>query len=50
MIILFLGKKFKGPDFVSKHIFNKHAEKVDEVKKEVSGSFFDRSCIVILFE
>jgi hypothetical protein len=30
------GKKFKGPDFVRKHIFNKHAEKVDEVKKEVS--------------
>ncbi|CAG0899642.1 unnamed protein product [Darwinula stevensoni] len=29
------GKKFKGPDFVRKHIFNKHAEKVDEVKKEV---------------
>jgi hypothetical protein len=30
------GKKFKGPEFVRKHIFNKHAEKVDEVKKEVS--------------
>jgi len=29
------GKKFKGPDFVNKHIFNKHGEKVDEVKKEV---------------
>merc|ERR1719367_2156510 len=29
------GKKFKGPDFVQKHIFNKHAEKVEEVKKEV---------------
>ena len=29
------GKKFKGPDFVRKHIFNKHGEKVDEVKKEV---------------
>lgn len=29
------GKKFKGPDFVRKHIFNKHAEKIDEVKKEV---------------
>merc|ERR1712025_1342331 len=26
------GKKFKGPDFVRKHIFNKHAEKVEEVK------------------
>lgn len=29
------GKKFKGPDFIRKHIFNKHAEKVEEVKKEV---------------
>jgi Arsenite-resistance protein 2 len=29
------GKKFKGPDFIRKHIFNKHGEKVDEVRKEV---------------
>jgi len=29
------GKKFKGAEFVRKHIFNKHAEKVDGVKKEV---------------
>lgn len=29
------GKKFKGPEFIRKHIFNKHGEKVDEVKKEV---------------
>nr|SVE70354.1 EOG090X04A7 [Daphnia similis]SVE71609.1 EOG090X04A7 [Daphnia similis] len=29
------GKKFKGPDFVRKHVFNKHAEKVDEVRKDV---------------
>ena len=29
------GKKFKGPDFVRKHIFNKHGEKVDEVRKDV---------------
>nr|XP_023017860.1 serrate RNA effector molecule homolog isoform X2 [Leptinotarsa decemlineata] len=29
------GKKFKGPDFVRKHIFNKHAEKIEEVRKEV---------------
>ena len=28
-------KKFKGPDFVRKHIFNKHQEKIEEVKKEV---------------
>ncbi|XP_029634756.1 serrate RNA effector molecule homolog [Octopus sinensis] len=30
------GKKFKGPDFVRKHIFNKHGEKIEEVKKEVA--------------
>ena len=30
------GKKFKGPDFVKKHILQKHLEKVDEVKKEVN--------------
>jgi len=29
------GKKFKGPDFVRKHILNKHVEKIDEVKNEV---------------
>lgn len=29
------GKKFKGPEFIRKHIFNKHGEKIDEVKKEV---------------
>lgn len=29
------GKKFKGPEFVRKHIFNKHGEKVDEVRTEV---------------
>jgi len=28
------GKKFKGPEFVRKHIFNKHAEKVENVKKD----------------
>uniref|UniRef100_T1JCQ9 Serrate RNA effector molecule homolog n=1 Tax=Strigamia maritima TaxID=126957 RepID=T1JCQ9_STRMM len=26
------GKKFKGPEFVRKHIFNKHAEKIEEVE------------------
>ncbi|KAJ8321720.1 hypothetical protein KUTeg_000191 [Tegillarca granosa] len=30
------GKKFKGPEFVRKHIFNKHGEKVDEVRLEVA--------------
>ncbi|XP_011184461.2 serrate RNA effector molecule homolog [Zeugodacus cucurbitae] len=29
------GKKFKGPEFIRKHIFNKHTEKVEEVRKEV---------------
>ena len=27
------GKKFKGPEFVKKHIITKHAEKVEAVKK-----------------
>ncbi|EDV22430.1 uncharacterized protein TRIADDRAFT_64154, partial [Trichoplax adhaerens] len=29
------GKKFRGPEFVKKHIFNKHSDKVDEVRAEV---------------
>lgn len=29
------GKKFKGAEYVHKHILMKHAEKVKEVKKEV---------------
>ena len=33
------GKKFKGPEFVKKHIFNKHMDKVDAVKKEVWLNF-----------
>lgn len=39
------GKKFKGPEFVRKHIFNKHGEKIEEVKKEVSYiiQFFSKS-------
>lgn len=31
------GKKFKGPEFVRKHILNKHQDKLDEVKVEVGG-------------
>ena len=27
------GKKFKGPEFVKKHIMTKHGDKVDAVKK-----------------
>lgn len=34
------GKKFKGPEFVRKHIFNKHIDKLDDVKKEVNFKFF----------
>ncbi|XP_020896176.1 serrate RNA effector molecule homolog B isoform X3 [Exaiptasia diaphana] len=34
------GKKFRGPDFVRKHIFNKHADKVEAVKLE--AEFFNR--------
>lgn len=30
------GKKFKGPEFVRKHILNKHQEKLDGVKKDVA--------------
>lgn len=29
------GKKFKGPEFVRKHIFNKHMEKVEAARQEV---------------
>ena len=32
------GKKFKGPEFVRKHIFNKHMDKVEAFKQEVSPS------------
>uniref|UniRef100_A0A914V1P4 Serrate RNA effector molecule homolog n=1 Tax=Plectus sambesii TaxID=2011161 RepID=A0A914V1P4_9BILA len=30
------GKKFKGPEFIRKHLTSKHQEKLDEVKVEVS--------------
>nr|CDS23391.1 arsenite resistance protein 2 [Echinococcus granulosus] len=33
-------KKFRGPGFVRKHILNKHAEKVEEAKKE-NAHFFN---------
>ncbi|XP_014277995.1 serrate RNA effector molecule homolog isoform X1 [Halyomorpha halys] len=29
------GKKFKGPEFVRKHIYNKFSQELEEVKKEV---------------
>ncbi|KAK4337184.1 hypothetical protein RND71_044010 [Anisodus tanguticus] len=28
------GKKFKGPDFVRKHLLNKHEERLEEIKQE----------------
>jgi len=31
------GKKFKGPEFVRKHILTKHLDKIDELKKDVSN-------------
>ena len=34
------GKKFKGPDFIRKHIQTKHVEKIDEVKHAVGGATF----------
>jgi len=34
------GKKFKGPEFVRKHILAKHMEKVEEVKQEVKRDLF----------
>ena len=34
------GKKFKGPEYVRKHIHNKHNDKIDEVKLEVQ--YFNR--------
>ena len=33
------GKKFRGPEFVRKHIFNKHASKLEEVKQDVRWIF-----------
>jgi len=35
------GKKFKGSDFIRKHIQTKYAEKIEEVKQEV--------CFVAIF-
>lgn len=29
------GKKFRGPEFIRKHIFNKHQDSVENVKMEV---------------
>ena len=40
------GKKFKGPEFVRKHIFNKHLDKVEAVKKEV-GWLVGRLVVVV---
>jgi len=40
------GKKFKGPEFVRKHILTKHVEKLDELKKDVRR-FACRCTIVV---
>lgn len=29
------GKKFKGPEFIRKHLTSKHQEKLDQVRQEV---------------
>ena len=42
------GKKFKGPEFVKKHIFNKHMEKVEAVKQEVCVALFGCGGVVML--
>jgi len=43
------GKKFKGPEFVRKHILAKHMEKVEEVKQEVNVIFLaDVEFIIML--
>ena len=33
------GKKFRGPEFVRKHIMTKHGESVDNVRTEVSRKY-----------
>lgn len=30
------GKKFKGPEFIRKHLQSKHQDKLDEAKQDVS--------------
>lgn len=44
------GKKFKGPEFVLKHIQNKHAEKIEEVRLEVRISTILVFNFIFLFE
>jgi hypothetical protein len=38
----FSGKKYKGPEFFSKHILNEYRDKIDEVRKEVKFDFLFR--------
>jgi len=43
-------KKFKGPEFVRKHILTKHTDKLDELKKEASISQFSNLFKSIIHE
>lgn len=36
IINIYVSYYFKGPEFVRKHILNKHGDKIEEVKKEVT--------------
>ena len=36
------GKKFKAAEFVRKHIFNKHGDKIDDVRLEVCTTLGDK--------
>lgn len=36
LLVQFSFLCIQGPEFVRKHIFNKHSEKIEEVKKEVA--------------
>lgn len=42
------GKKFKGPEFVKKHIFNKHMDKVEAVRKEVGEVYLDAGGVSVM--
>ena len=41
------GKKFRGPEFVRKHIMNKHKQALEDVKDEVCEQLFYITCTCI---